>query len=147
MARTRAKDFPAAADFRDVASYRLPNSNGIRPMKILLASALFLLAPMAANAACSATDFAVQDFKIAASSGRLSLKGHLVNNCAEAAAAQIAIEAKDASGKVLASKKGWPAGTANIAPGQSVDFDLGRLFRYQSDMQSFSAGVVSVRTW
>jgi hypothetical protein len=116
-------------------------------MKTLLASALFLLAPMAAHAACSATDFAVQDFKISASSGRLSLKGQLVNHCAEAAAAQISIQAKDSSGNVLVSKKGWPAGTANIAPGQSVDFDLGRLFRYQSDMQSFTAGVASVRTW
>lgn len=116
-------------------------------MKILLASALFLLAPMAAHAACAPTDFAVQDFKIAASGGHLSLKGQLVNHCAEPAAAQITIMAKNASGTVVASKKGWPAGTANIAPGQSVDFDLGRLFRYSSDMQSFTAGVVNVRTW
>ena len=116
-------------------------------MKILLASALFLFAPMAAHAACSATDFAVQDFKIAASGGRLSLKGQLINHCAEAAAAQITIEAKDSNGNVLASKKGWPAGTTNIAPGQSVDFDLVRLFRYNSGMQSFTAGVASVRTW
>ena len=116
-------------------------------MKILLASALFLLAPMAAHAACSPTDFAVQDFKIAASGGRLSLKGQLVNHCAEPAAAQITIEAKDSSGNVLASNNGWPAGTANIAPGQSGEVDLGRLFRYQSDMQSFTAGVANVRTW
>ena len=116
-------------------------------MKILLASALFLLAPLAAHAAWPPTDFTVEGFKVAASSGRLSLKGQLVNHCAEAAAAQIAIEAKSASGSVLASKKGWPAGTANIPPGQSVDFDLGRLFRYQSDMQSYTVGVVSVRTW
>ena len=116
-------------------------------MKTLLASALFLLAPMAAHAACAPTDFAVQDFKIAANNGRVSLKGQLVNHCAEAAAAQVTIEAKDSAGNVLVSKKGWPAGTANIAPGQAVDFDLGRLFRYQSDMQSFTAGVADVRTW
>lgn len=116
-------------------------------MKTLLASALFLLAPMAAHAVCAPTDFVVQDFKVSASSGRLSLKGQLVNHCAEAAAAQISIDAKDSGGGVLQSKKGWPAGTANIAPGQSVDFDLGRLFRYQSDMQSYSVGVASVRTW
>ena len=116
-------------------------------MKTLLASALFLLAPMAAHAACAPTDFAVQDFKLSAASGRLSLKGQLVNHCAEAAAAQITIQAKDSSGNVLMAKKGWPAGTANIAPGQSVDFDLGRLFRYSSDMQSFTAGVADVRTW
>jgi len=102
---------------------------------------------MAVHAACAPTDFAVQGFKVSASSGRLSLKGQLVNHCAEAAAAQITIEAKDSGGSVLESKKGWPAGTANIAPGQSVDFDLGRLFRYQSDMQSYTVGVASVRTW
>lgn len=116
-------------------------------MKTLLASALFLLAPMAAHAACAPTDFSVQGFKIAASAGRLSLKGQLVNHCAEAAAAQISIDAKDSTGNVVLSKKGWPAGTANIAPGQSVDFDLGRLFHYSPDMQSFTAGVASVRTW
>ena len=66
-------------------------------MKILLASALFLLAPMAAHAACAPTDFAVQDFKISASSGRLSLKGQLVNNCAEPAAAQIGSSASRSS--------------------------------------------------
>lgn len=116
-------------------------------MKTLLASALFLFAPLAAHAACAPTDFVVQDFKVSAGSGRLMLKGQLVNHCAEAAAAQIAIEAKDAGGSVLVSKKGWPAGTANIPPGQSVDFDLGRLFHYRSDMQSYTVGVVSVRTW
>ena len=36
----------------------------------------------------------------------------------------------------LQAKQGWPAGTTNIAPGQSVEFDLGRLFRYQTDMQN-----------
>ncbi len=116
-------------------------------MKTLLATALFLFAPVAAHAACAATDFKVEDFKVSGGAGRLVLKGQLVNHCTEAAAAQIAIEAKDASGTVLASKKGWPAGTANIAPGQAVSFDLGRLFRYRSDMQSYTVGVVNVRTW
>lgn len=116
-------------------------------MKTLLASALLLLAPMAANAACAPSDFVVQDFQVTAGSGRLSMKGQLVNHCAEPAAAQITIDAKSAGGSVLQSKKGWPAGTANIAPGQSVTFDLGRLFRYQADMSTYSVGVASVRTW
>jgi hypothetical protein len=42
---------------------------------------------------------------------------------------------------------GWPAGTTNISPGQSVDFDLGRLLHYQSDMQSYSLSVVDVKAW
>jgi len=116
-------------------------------MKTLLASAFLLLAPMAAHAACAPTDFAVEGFQVTAGSGRLSMKGQLVNHCAEPAAAQISIEAKSAGGSVIQAKKGWPAGTANIAPGQSVTFDLGRLFRYQSDMSTYTVGVVGVRTW
>jgi hypothetical protein len=48
---------------------------------------------------------------------------------------------------VLQSKQGWPAGTANIGPGQSVSFDLGRLFRYESDMQDYTVSVAEVKTW
>ncbi|QNK02538.1 hypothetical protein [Dyella telluris] len=119
--------------------------------KTLIAAALFLSAPLAAHAACAPTDFQVQDFKMklvgAGAAARLSLTGQLVNHCAEAAAAQITIDAKDGSGKVLATKKGWPAGTTNIAPGQSVDFDLGRLFRFDPEMQQYTVGVADVRTW
>jgi len=117
-------------------------------MKVLVASAVLLLAPLAAQAACAPTDFAIKDFKpSAATASRISLRGELVNNCAAASAAQIRIEAKDATGKVLQSKQGWPAGTSNIAPGEKVNFDLGRLFRYQPDMQSYTVSVVDVRTW
>jgi hypothetical protein len=118
---------------------------------ILLASALLLATPMAAHAACSATDFVIQDFKVAAASSgmssKMTMKGQLVNHCAEAAAAQIEIQAKDASGNVIASKKGWPAGTTNIGPGQSVEFDLGRQFHYEPSMQTYAAGIASVRAW
>lgn len=120
-------------------------------MKTLLASTLLLFAPIAAHAACAATDFAVQDFKMSTSGSgtglRLSLKGKLVNHCATPAAAQVKIEAKDASGNVLVSKQGWPAGTSNINPGDGVDFDLGRLFRYQPEMQSYTVGIAEVRAW
>lgn len=116
---------------------------------ILLASALLLAAPMA-HAACSAGDFSIQDFKVVAGSGigsRMSMKGQLVSHCAEAAAAQIEIEAKDSSGKVIVSKKGWPAGTTNIGPGKSVDFDLGRQFHFLPGMQNYTIAIVSVRAW
>jgi len=121
-------------------------------MKSLIASALFLLVPAGAHAACSASDFSIQDFKIkpiatGGFGGRVSLSGELVNHCSSQAAAQVRIEAKDASGNVIMAKQGWPAGTSNISPGQSVSFDLGRLFHYQSDMQSFTASVSSVRVW
>ncbi|HET7329488.1 hypothetical protein [Dyella sp.] len=120
-------------------------------MKTVLAAALLLAAPIAAHAACSATDFAIQDVKVASVgtgvATRLSVKGKLVNNCASPAAAQVRLDAKDGSGNVLASKVGWPAGTTNVSPGQSVDFDLGRLLHYQSDMQSYSLSVVDVKAW
>jgi hypothetical protein len=120
-------------------------------MKLAIAAVLLLAAPLSAQAACTAKDFAVDGFsvKVAAGTGqpRFNMKGQLVNKCGEAAAAQIRIDAKDASGKVLQSKQGWPAGTSNIAPGQSVDFDLGRLFRYQTDMQDYTVTVVDVRAW
>ena len=53
----------------------------------------------------------------------------------------------DATGKVVASKQGWPAGTSNIEPGKSVDFDLGRLFRYTPDMQDYTVVVSDVKAW
>jgi len=121
-------------------------------MRTLLAAAtLLLVAPLTAHAACAATDFAIQDVKVSAVgtgiATRLSVKGKLVNNCAAAAAAQVRLEAKDGSGNVLASKMGWPAGTTNLSPGQSVDFDMGRLLHYQSDMQSYQLSVVDVKAW
>lgn len=120
-------------------------------MKTLFVAAALLLAPVVSHAACSPTDFAISDFKMKSSGSgtgmRLSLSGQLTNHCAEASAAQVRIEAKDAGGKVLQSKQGWPAGTANIGPGQSVSFDLGRLFRYESDMQDYTVSVSEVKTW
>ncbi|HET6431084.1 hypothetical protein [Dyella sp.] len=115
-------------------------------MKTLLASAVLMLAPLAAHAACAPTDFAIQDFKVV-QGARMSMKGQVMNHCAEAAAAQISIAAKDANGRVIQEKKGWPAGTTNIAPGQTVEFDLGRLFRYSSDMATYTVSIASVRSW
>lgn len=117
---------------------------------LLLASALFLAIPVTAHA-CSASDFTIQDFKVAAGSSgmnsKMIMKGQLVNHCAQPAAAQIEVQAKDASGNVVSSKKGWPAGTTNIAPGQAVEFDFGRQFHYDSSMQTYTVGIASVRAW
>src|ERR1700754_1001041 len=114
--------------------------------KIAIAAALFLAAPLSAHAACAAKDFAIDGFAVKVQQGsgqpRFSMKGNLVNKCGEAAAAQIRIDAKDAAGK-----QGWPAGTSNIEPGKSVDFDLGRLFRYTPDMQDYTVVVSDVKAW
>ncbi|HXD36795.1 MAG TPA: hypothetical protein VN624_09060 [Rhodanobacter sp.] len=119
-------------------------------MKSLLISSLLLLAPVAVHAECSIKDFAITEFTPSAASGlsgKLSLRGQLLNNCTAASAAQIRIELKDSAGNVLQSKKAWPAGTSNITPGQTVQFDLGRLFHYERDIASFTASVVNVRSW
>ena len=116
----------------------------------LLVASLFLL-PLAAHATCASTDFVIKEFKPATTGSgaatRLSLSGELLNNCSDASAAQIRIDAKDIRGKVLQSKEGWPAGTTNIAPGTAAKFDLGRRFRFQTDMASYTVSVIAVRAW
>jgi hypothetical protein len=120
-------------------------------MKTTLLLASLLLLPVAGHAACAPTDFAIKDFKTSISgaggAARITLAGELVNNCTDPSAAQIRIEAKDADGKVVQSKEGWPAGTTNIAPGAAAKFDLGRRFRYQSDMASYTVSVIAIRAW
>lgn len=120
-------------------------------MKTSFLLASLLLLPLAAQAACAPTDFVIKDFKTsingAGVTARLMLSGELVNNCTDPSAAQIRIDAKDGSGKVIQSKEGWPAGTANIAPGSTAKFDLGRRFRYQPDMAAYTVSVVAVRAW
>ena len=90
-------------------------------MKTALLLASLLCLPVAGHAACAPTDFVIKDFKTSVSgvggTQRVTLAGELVNNCTDPSAAQIRIDAKDADGKVVQSKEGWPAGTTNIAPG------------------------------
>lgn len=119
-------------------------------MKSFLFAAVLLAAvPVASHAECSATSFTVKNFQVTPqpSFNRISLKGELVNQCSSPAAAEVRIVAKDDNGKVIESEDGWPAGTANIQPGQSVNFDFGPLFRFNPRMSSFSVEIVSVRSW
>lgn len=120
-------------------------------MKTLFTAALFLLLPMGAQASCALTDFGIEHFEPGLASvgttTRVTLRGELVNHCAQASAAQIRIEIKDDQGNVLQSKDAWPAGTSNIPPGEKVSFDLGRLFRYRSGMSAFTVSVADVRIW
>ena len=63
------------------------------------------------------------------------------------AAAQIQIEAKSSDGSVVQKKKFWPAGTTNIAPGSSVEFDAGRMFHFDPSMKTYAVVVVSVHSF
>lgn len=106
------------------------------------------LAPFAAvHAECAPTDFAIQDVKAGVTGGHVSVAGRLTNGCAKAAGAELEVVAKDASGTVLQSKRGWAVGTSNIDPNQSVSFDLGRLLRVQPGMETYTVHVVDARTW
>jgi hypothetical protein len=109
-----------------------------------------LLAPVLAHAQCTPADFKVASFQVMAGDAAhpvLEMPGKLVNNCKEPAAAQLVIEAKADDGKVVQKRKFWPAGTANIAPGDSVKFDAGRMFSYNTSMKTYSVTIVSVRSW
>lgn len=115
----------------------------------VVASAM-LLAPMLAHADCTAANFKVTSFQVMTgdvSNPIMKMPGTLVNNCAKPAAAQILIEAKSDDGSVVEKRKFWPAGTANIGPGDSVKFDAGRMFRFRPSMKTYSVAIVAVRTW
>lgn len=111
---------------------------------------MLLLAPSLVHAQCTATDFKVASFQVMAGDAAhpvMEMPGQLVNHCKEPAAAQLLIEAKAGDGKVVQKRKFWPAGTANIAPGDSVKFDAGRMFSYTPDMKTYSVAIVAVRSW
>ncbi len=117
---------------------------------IAVAASALMLAPVIAHADCSATDFKVASFEVQVGDPAhpvMKMPGELVNNCKEASAAQIEIEAKSADGSVLQKKKLWPAGTTNIAPGSSVKFDAGKMFRFDPSMRTYAVEVVSVHAF
>lgn len=118
--------------------------------KPLLAVALLLLAPAVAHAQCAADDFKLASFQVLTGDAArpvMRMQGKLVNNCKEPAAAQLEIEAKAEDGSIVQAQKFWPAGTTNIAPGASIQFDAGRMFRFQDSMKTYSVTIVSVRSW
>lgn len=121
--------------------------------KILAAGAAasaLLLVPMLGYAGCTAADFKIASFEVAAGDAAhpiLEMPGKLVNHCAEPAAAQLEIQAKSEDGSVVQKRKFWPAGTANIAPGGSVKFDAGRMFSYKPSMTTYAVSIVAVRSW
>lgn len=117
---------------------------------IAVAASALVLAPAIARADCSAADFKVASFEVQVGDPAhpiMKMPGELVNNCKEPAAAQIEIEAKSADGSVVQKKKLWPAGTTNIAPGASVKFDAGRMFRFEPSMKTYVVAVVSVHSF
>ena len=118
--------------------------------KITVAAAVLLLAPLVAHADCTTANFKLASFNVKtgdASNPIMQMPGKLVNDCKEPAAAQLEIQAKAANGDVVQQRKFWPAGTANIAPGASVQFDAGKMFHFDPSMKTYAVSIVSVRSW
>lgn len=118
----------------------------------LAASVLLMPVSNVARAACGPDDFKIEKFepseKARANGKRVySLRGQVVNKCAEPAAAQIKVEAKNEAGAVLKAEDGWPAGTNNIEPGKTVTFEFGPLFRYDEKIKFFGVSVAGAKTW
>lgn len=121
--------------------------------RIVAILGLSLLWPQTqAQAACAHKDFDVENFKISMSARvggakRFSIKGDLVNHCGEPAAAQIRVIAMDSNGREVKAEDGWPAGSNNIPPGQSVSFDFGPLFKFDPAFDQFGVAIVQTKTW
>lgn len=116
----------------------------------IVAVVLIHVAPQAY--ACGVDDFAIIKFepseKTRAGGRRVfSLAGEVQNNCATPAAPELKVDAKDASGKVIRSETGWPAGANNIEPGKTVKFEFGPLFRYDERIKFFGIAVNSTKTF
>lgn len=115
-----------------------------------VAASALLFVPMLAHAGCTAADFKVASFDVQVGDPAhpvMEMPGKLVNHCNEPAAAQLEIEARSDDGSVVQKRKFWPAGTANIAPGDSVTFDAGRMFSFKASMKTYAVSIVSVRSW
>lgn len=105
-----------------------------------------------AMAACGPDAFKIESFEPSEKTragGRkvYSLKGVLVNTCAEAAAAELKVDGKNDAGEIVRSESGWPAGSTNIDPGGSVKFDLGPLFRYDEKIKYFGISISNIKRW
>jgi hypothetical protein len=105
-----------------------------------------------AMAACGPDAFKIESFEPSEKTragGRkvYSLKGVLVNTCAEPAAAELRVDAKNDGGEIVRSETGWPAGSNNIAPGASENFDLGPLFRYDDKIKYFGISINNTKSW
>lgn len=120
---------------------------------IVTFAALLACVPYAALA-CGPGDFEITNFNPSlhdpcrrSSCIQIRLPAKLTNNCKSSAGAEVVITALDKSGNMVNVQTGWPASISNIAPGDTLDFDFGPMFRYTPDMASFTIRIKSARTW
>lgn len=111
------------------------------------------LMPQAVMAACSASDFNIENLEIEVDNctGRncpmLVMTGSLVNECDTPAAARVEIQAESNSGRPIDSVDGWPAQTSNLAPGEQADFDFTAMMPFDPSMSDFSVNIIETRVW
>lgn len=118
-----------------------------------LALAGCFMMPQTVMAACSASDFSIEDLEIEVDNctGRncpmLVMTGSLINQCGEPAAARVEIQAKSDRGRPIDSVDGWPAQTSNLAPGEKADFDFTAMMPFDRNMSDFSVNIIETRVW
>lgn len=136
-----------------IVAWLFPAQDDPQPQTLAAASTAAPATPQKPTK-CSPADFEIIGFKPsvfddcrASKCPALKLVGKIRNNCARPAGAKIQITAYDKGGDVIDTAGGWPSSTRNIAPGDSLAFNLGPLMTYRSSMASFDARVVDVQMW
>ncbi|MEA5444228.1 hypothetical protein VCB98_00155 [Gammaproteobacteria bacterium AB-CW1] len=128
-------------------------NHSLKYLALAATTMLFLGFGNMAWAACTSSDFDVQDLDISVEncSGRncprLVMRGQLVNNCSEPAGARVEIEARAGNGNPVDSVDGWPARTENLGPGESAEFDFTAMMEFERNMSDFSVSIIETRTW
>lgn len=118
-----------------------------------LALAGCFIMPQTVMAACSPTDFNIENLQIEVDNctGRncpmLIMTGSLVNECGQPAAARVEIQAQSRSGRPIDSVDGWPAQTSNLAPGERAEFDFTAMMPFDPSMSDFSVNIIETRVW
>ena len=98
--------------------------------------------------ACDTLDFEVKGLKWSQSDGRFDIIFVLVNNCDQAAAAEVQVVAFDADGSPIAEAQGWPKSISNLAPGEGfVTSAFGDLLDWRPGVEKIAVNVIRARTW
>lgn len=98
--------------------------------------------------ACDASDFEVKGLKWSQSDGRFDIIFVLVNNCDQAAGAEVQVVAFDADGSPVAETQGWPKSASNLAPGEGfVTSIFSTLLDWRPGVEGIGVNVIRAKTW
>jgi len=96
--------------------------------------------------ACAISDFSIkQPHWRRADNEYVEALGELVNNCGEAAGAEVQVVFRDKTDTVLEVEEFWPAHTKNITAHDNYPFS--RTVRLGTDATAMSMRVIDVKLW